>query len=92
MNSKSVQQVHEHEYAIDFDNVKIAERENNHHKRLFLEMWHSLRDSDGEDVHINISSIYNPFLLICSVSHTTPLFSYVGHLIMWDRIYLLLQF
>jgi hypothetical protein len=41
------QQVVEINHVMDFKNVKIIDRGQNYHKRLFLEAWHSERNANA---------------------------------------------
>ena len=58
LNSRFAQHVHQLDHTLEFDNVKVADRTTNYHKRLFLEAWYSLRPSNAVNDHINIPSIY----------------------------------
>ena len=47
LNSKIAQHVHKHDRTFDFHIVEIVDRTTYCHKRLFLEAWYSLRDSNA---------------------------------------------
>ena len=42
-----------------FDHVTIVDKVHDYHRRLFLEAWHSQRDQNAGNEHIEISDIIN---------------------------------
>ena len=44
---------------MDFDQATIVDRAKKYRKRLFLEAWHSLRDWNAGNEHIDIPNIFN---------------------------------
>ena len=43
---------------MDFDHAPIVDKAVDYHKRLFLEAWHSKRDQNAGNEHIEIPDIY----------------------------------
>lgn len=46
-------------HVFNFDNVKIIDHCQNHSGRLFLEAWHSIRDKNSINEHIQVPNVYN---------------------------------
>ena len=44
--------------VLDFHNATIVDKARNSHERLFLEAWHSQRDNDMGNEHIDLQDIY----------------------------------
>ncbi|XP_078353280.1 uncharacterized protein LOC144638052 [Oculina patagonica] len=57
-NSKVAQHANEFNHNMDFDQETIVAMMTDYHKRLFLEAWHSLRDQNAGNEHIDIPDIY----------------------------------
>lgn len=57
-NSKVAQHANKYNHNMDFDQATIVDRATEYHKRLFLEAWHSLRDQNAGNEHIDIPNIY----------------------------------
>ena len=69
-NSKVASHVHECHHQMDFDNVKVVGHEPNYHKRLFLEAWMSVKDTNDGNDHIVIPDVYKCLApLLTSNSH-----------------------
>ena len=58
-NSKIAQHANQFGHSIDFDRATIVNKGRDYHKRLFLEAWHSLRDQNAGNEHIDVPGIYN---------------------------------
>ena len=43
---------------MDFDQATILDRVTDYHKRVFLEAWHSLRDQNVGNEHVDIPDIH----------------------------------
>ena len=62
--------MYEHDHSKDFENIAVANKARNYHKRLFLEAWYSLRDpSTGNDHEEEIPKIYAPLRRFAVTSH-----------------------
>ena len=55
-NSKSAQ--HANQFGHNMDPATIVDKAVDYHKRLFLEAWHSRRDQNAGNEHIEIPDIY----------------------------------
>jgi len=51
--------VHNMNYNMNFENVKLVGLEANYHKRLFLEAWYSTLDRNAVNDHIVLPEAYN---------------------------------
>ena len=58
-NSKISQHANQFGHSIDFDRATIVDKARDYHKRLFLEAWHSLRDRNVGNEHIDVPGIYS---------------------------------
>ena len=58
-NSKIAQHANQFGHSIDFDRATIVDKARDYHKRLFLEAWHSLRDRNACNEHIDVPGIYS---------------------------------
>ena len=58
-NSKTAQHANQFGHSIDFDQATIVDKAREYHKRLFLEAWHSLRDRNAGNEHIDVPEIYS---------------------------------
>ena len=57
-NSLLAQHCIKHNHDFDLDDVKIIDRCSQWSKRLFLEVWHSIREPNAINEHIYIPDIY----------------------------------
>ena len=57
-NSKIAQHANQFDHNMDFDHATIVEKAVDYHERLFLEAWHSKRDQNAGNEHIEIPDIY----------------------------------
>ena len=57
-NSKLACHANVENHNMDFNNATIVDIETNYHKRMFLEAWYSLSDSNAGNEHIDIPEIY----------------------------------
>ena len=53
-NSKIAQHANHFGHSIDFDQATIVGKARDYHKRLFFEAWHSLRDRNAGNEHIDV--------------------------------------
>ena len=58
-NSQLVQHHLQTQHDFDFDGVEIIDRESQWNKRLVLEAWHSMRESNSINEHIYFPKVYN---------------------------------
>ena len=58
-NSKIAQHANQFGHSIDFDQATIVNKARDYPKRLFLEAWHSLRDRNAGNEHIDVPGIYS---------------------------------
>jgi len=56
-NSKVAKHANVFNHNMDFDQATIVKRVTDYHKRVFLEAWHSLRDQNAGNEHIDIPDI-----------------------------------
>ena len=52
------QHANQHGHSPDTDHVIIVDKAADYHKRLFLEAWHSKRDQNTGNEHIEITDLY----------------------------------
>ena len=57
-NSKVAKHATEFNHNKDFDQATIVKRVTDYNKGVFLEAWHSLRDQNAGNEHIDIPDIY----------------------------------
>ena len=57
-NSLLAKHCAETQHSFDFEQTQIIDREKQWHKRLFLEAWHSVADSNSINEHIQIARSY----------------------------------
>ena len=57
-NSKVAKHATEFNHNMDFDQATIVKRVTDYNKGVFLEAWHSLRDQNAGNEHIDIPDIY----------------------------------
>ena len=57
-NSKIAQHANQFGHSMDFDRTTIVDKARDYHRRLFLEAWHSQRDQNSGNEHIEILDIY----------------------------------
>ena len=57
-NSEIAQHANQFGHNMDFDLATIVDKAADYHKRLFLEAWHSKRDQNAGNEHIDIPDIY----------------------------------
>jgi len=61
-NSKVAQHANQFVHSIDFDHATIMDKAHNFHERLFLEAWHSQRDCNAGNEHIDIPDVYKSLM------------------------------
>ena len=74
-NSKLAQPANQFGHNMDFDYTIIVDKAADYHKRLFLEAWHSKRDQNAGNEHIEIPDIY------VSIMHNIPRFTHRSHVL-----------
>ena len=60
--SKIAQHANQTGHELDFDNTCIVDKEQDFHKRLFLEAWRSECDIDSKNYRINLPDIYKTLM------------------------------
>ncbi|KAL9986002.1 hypothetical protein ACROYT_G000055 [Oculina patagonica] len=58
-NSKIAQHANTFGHDMDFNHAAVVDKAGDYHKRLFLEAWHSQRDQNAGNEHIDIPDVYN---------------------------------
>ena len=58
MRSEVAQHVHSHSHSVDFDGMKVIDRENNRRKRVVKEAWWTKRLSSSNRTKHNISGLW----------------------------------
>ena len=58
-NLKIAQHANHFGHSMDFDHTTIVDKAQNYDRRLFLEAWHSQRNQNVGNKHIEIPDIYN---------------------------------
>ncbi len=57
-NSKIALHANKFGHDMDFNHAAVVDKSGDYHKRLFLEAWHSQRDQNAGNEHIDIPDVY----------------------------------